>query len=574
MDPLAELRAALERLAEFRRRAGGPRKQKKVKVANRRPAKMGASAGCGTGAGGFKAGNNCAIEDGIPRKPLSQGGALKSANAKDDLARAKAMREKAAAKKAKKEAADKAKSEATRPQREAARLERKKSAEKQKRIGELRRTAAERKAQKGERDAAEKQSAAEAAAAKKAAMLQKIRIKKANEQLKVIEKPADRFSGQVDESIKKLPGETQVDFAKRRIDADMKRLHEEMDALETRLASERMALLQKKIDLDEAAANAQRQKQAYAQKIIGTDRHPRNPTKDETKEYDRLSGELTKAMKEREENLKRLDLLEKKYNDEAHELISDFVKSHNGGSLSKFDTDAQFANPDHIEKTRSMFAKQFKDNAKEAWSFLSKVSSPIHQQKGSDVKVKLDTDAGGADYDDIAQVARHGTLGSNGNYHTSAAVIVHEVAHGLHYGPRAPRLFDQQGRPMPDAQEKGIEWMNAPGYRARLAIKEDYDARVAKLRAENNGELENVVYHPERQNYRLWVPKGQHRRPRDESYLGYANQYADSENGNETGATEVISVGVEQMFRSARRFRSSHGSHFDLTLLFLAGRLH
>jgi hypothetical protein len=222
MDVLAELRAALERFAEFRRR---PRKQKKVKVANRRPAKMGASAGCGTGAGGFKAGNNCAAEDGIPRKPLSQGGALKGANAKGDLARAKAMREKAAAKKAKKEAADKAKSAATRPQREAK--------SKAKKIDYLRRKAAERKAQKGERDAAEKQAAAEAAAAKKAAMLQKIRIKKANEQLKVAGTP---------KSIKQELEELKLQKASESLKVvSAPSIRKELDALKARLAAEKKA---------------------------------------------------------------------------------------------------------------------------------------------------------------------------------------------------------------------------------------------------------------------------------------------------------------------------------------------
>jgi hypothetical protein len=181
MDELADLIAAL---ARFEERARKPKKRKKVKTTGR-PAKMGPSAGCGTGSGGFKAGNNCAKEDGIPQRPLSQGGALKGANAKDDFARAKALKEKAAAKKAKKEAADKAKSIATKPQREAAKVERKRAVEKQAKIDELRRAAAERKAQKGERDAAERKAAQEAADKKRSEMLQKIRITKANKKLEV-----------------------------------------------------------------------------------------------------------------------------------------------------------------------------------------------------------------------------------------------------------------------------------------------------------------------------------------------------------------------------------------------------
>jgi hypothetical protein len=224
MDVLAELRAAIERLAELRRRAGGgrPRKQKKVKMANRRPAKMGPSVGCGTGAGGFKAGNQCAKEDGIPQKPLSQGGALKKANAKDDIARAKALREKAAAKKAKKEVEDKAKSEAARPQREAK--------DKAKKIEYLRRKAAERKAQKGERDAAEKQAAAEAAAKKRAAMLQKIRVKKANERIQIAGTP---------KSIKQELQELKLARASLalKVVGTPKSIREELESLKARLAA-------------------------------------------------------------------------------------------------------------------------------------------------------------------------------------------------------------------------------------------------------------------------------------------------------------------------------------------------
>ena len=185
MDELADLIAAL---ARFEERARKPKKRKKVRTTGR-PAKTGPSAGCGTGSGGFKAGNNCAKEDGIPQRPLSQGGALKGANAKDDFARAKALKEKAVAKKAKKEADAKAKSIATKPQREAAKVERKRAAEKQAKIDELRRAAAERKAQKGERDAAERKAAQEAADKKRSEMLQKIRIKKANEKLTVAGTP-------------------------------------------------------------------------------------------------------------------------------------------------------------------------------------------------------------------------------------------------------------------------------------------------------------------------------------------------------------------------------------------------
>jgi hypothetical protein len=74
--PIAEelvraLDAAIETVRELRGRMGrGGRKPKKPKLTSRRPSKQGPSKGCGTGAGGFKAGNQCAKESGGgPEKP-------------------------------------------------------------------------------------------------------------------------------------------------------------------------------------------------------------------------------------------------------------------------------------------------------------------------------------------------------------------------------------------------------------------------------------------------------------------------------------------------------------------------
>lgn len=543
MDVLAELRAALERFAEFRRR---PRKQKKVKVANRRPAKMGASAGCGTGAGGFKAGNNCAKEDGIPRKPLSQGGALKKSDAKKDIAAAKALAQKEKAAKEQKMASD----------------------VKQRRIEGLRKSAAERKAQKGERDAAEKQAAAEAAAAKKAAMLQKIRIKKANEQLKVVEKPPDRFSGDADDSIQKSPGETQFEYAKRRVDADLKKLHQELDASEAKAESRRQDVLKRIESLEKDVRSRRDDAQNFARTILAGNR---KPTRDEVEQQKMLDKVKDDANKKLADAYRERNSIDSELAVEHHDIISDFVKSH-GKGLADFRAEDQFYDAAAIAKTRSKYAESFKENTKTAWSFLSKVSAPLHQEKGRSIRVKLDTEAGDADYNDITQISRHGVYGK-GEYNTSAGVIVHEIAHGLHYGPHVKTsAYGPDGRPRLPSVQDGYEWLQSPAYRARAAIKEDYDARVATLRSQNQQGLEQIVYHPERQNYKMWKPAGRDRQK--ESYLGYADQYCDAENGNATGATEVISVGIEQLYRNPRALRGVYRSHFDITILFLAGRLH
>lgn len=552
MDAIARLTAAI---AEARARMGGggrrrPGKNKKVKAVAR-PAKGGPSAGCGTGAGGFKAGNQCAKEDGIPRKPLGQGGALKKADPKADIALAKKLREKAAAKKARKEALDKAKSEAARPHRE-----------KQKRIDALKKEAARRKAEKGERDAAEKKAAAEAAAKKRAATLQKIRIKKANERLQVVEKPPGRFSGNADQSVSKNAAETQFEFARRRIGADLNKLHGELDTLETKADALIKASKVKLQELQEEAASIVRERQAFAGKITNGSR---KPTKDEVEEYDGMTARLAENRSKIREAEKAEAAIEERLRQESHDIISEFVKSHGNGAIS-VSAKNQFADKDALEATTSRLKDAFKQNAEKAWSFLNRTIAPVYQPKAEAITVRLDTSRGGADYNDVLQQARHGTKGRSGDYHTSDAVIVHEIAHGLHYGrysiPADPR--DKLSLPRVDQVSESI----------RNAIKEDYDARVAAFRAAHGGNIEQVVYHPDRQSYKLWKPRGESRRPLGESYLGYANQYADSEHATAIKATEVVSVGIEEVYRSPRKFRRLARSHFDLMMVFMSGRLH
>ena len=89
----------IEERAKRRKRKGrtGGRKALKKPKAARRPAKGGkANKGCGTGAGGFAPGNQCALEDGVPQP-------LKQVNVKKTRIKAKqlAVKEQAAAKAAK-----------------------------------------------------------------------------------------------------------------------------------------------------------------------------------------------------------------------------------------------------------------------------------------------------------------------------------------------------------------------------------------------------------------------------------------------------------------------------------------
>ena len=160
MDILAELRRAL---AEVRARMGGRKSQKKKKVrAPGRPAKTGRKTGCGTGAGGFGEGNDCAKEDGRPNVPKSFAQKGKQATAASLPATKEALIAKAAT------------------------LE---AAAKSAKISSARKKAAIRKKEKQAKESAEKQAADAARAKKRADTLQKIRIKKANDKVSVVGTP-------------------------------------------------------------------------------------------------------------------------------------------------------------------------------------------------------------------------------------------------------------------------------------------------------------------------------------------------------------------------------------------------
>lgn len=148
---------------------GGMRKPK----AKKRPGKVGrvnkfknsAGTGCGTGAGGFKAGNNCQKEDGVPNSPQ------KPYIAKSFAQKGKSG--KAASLPATKEAL-------------AAKAEALKGIQKSSKIAAARKKAAIRKKEKEAKAAEESKQRAEALAKKKAEMLKVIRKKRANEKLNIL----------------------------------------------------------------------------------------------------------------------------------------------------------------------------------------------------------------------------------------------------------------------------------------------------------------------------------------------------------------------------------------------------
>lgn len=208
MDVLAELRRAL---FEVRARFGGGRKaQKKKKVrAPERPVRTGRKTGCGTGDGGFGVGNNCAKEDGIPDRPMSAGGALKMPNVsklKKEIAQEKAAAAAAAEKQRRKDIRDKKKA------------------------------AIARKKAKDQKQSAEKQSADAARAKKRAQMLQKIRIKKANEKLNVAGTPKS-VKDQLDEAKASMQAKTAEASKQLTVASTPKSLKQEIEEAKLKKAS-------------------------------------------------------------------------------------------------------------------------------------------------------------------------------------------------------------------------------------------------------------------------------------------------------------------------------------------------
>lgn len=170
MSPLDRLAAAISRASlafwEQRARMGRMRKPKPKKKPGRvNKYKNAAGTGCGTGAGGFKAGNNCQKEDGIPNSPQTPYIAKSFAQ--------KSKSGKAASLPASKEAL-------------AAKEQALKGLLKASTIAAARKKAAIRKKEKEAKAASESKQRAEALAKKREEMLKTIRRKKANDRLNIV----------------------------------------------------------------------------------------------------------------------------------------------------------------------------------------------------------------------------------------------------------------------------------------------------------------------------------------------------------------------------------------------------
>lgn len=548
MDAALELARARARAAlELRARMGGGRGRKPKKQKGlARPAKVGPGAGCGTGKGGFQSGNVCAIEDGIPDKPktFAKGGALKKSNPKADREKAAKLKAKAAAKTAAKQSADKKKS-----------------------IEAKRKKAAIRKKQKAEKEAGDKKASEAAAAKKRQEMLQKIRVKKANKQIEVVGTPksvADQIKEaktslaskklvvvKTPKSIKeeleeiktsqkstvelppKNPGESTVDVVIRHNKTAFNRLHKNIDDIELRYADRIDAL---KKNLPELEENRSWYRDQIRKKTAERAKDPKSVSE---KEIADLAKDEARTGETIAETRKFVAKLESQKDADIRGAVTEFV-SKEGGGLSAANPRDQIV----LAVKRSSKESSFRESATEAYMFLNNSIGAVHQQALSGVRLRLDKGSG-AHYDDIIKSAVHKTGGQHSDYHTSPAVIVHEVTHGLHYGDGSP----------------GAK-------RAIAAIKDDYDTQNAKFLSENPG-AKKVRMSAARSGYFGYKKRGVFK-----SVLGYCDPYCDFENGNSTGATEVLTMGVQKIFEKPSWMRANHRRHFDLTMAWMAGMLH
>lgn len=690
----AAILAALAQAEQRARRAGGRgRKTKKLKGL-RRPAKAGAAnKGCGTGAGGFAAGNKCALEDGVPQKPVRKGGPLTKPSVSKTRKKAETLRRKAAQKQKEKEAKAKAGKD--------------KFAYEKKRA---RRRAAEKAAAEKKQEAARKQ----AAEAKRNRMLQSIRIKKANEKLEisdtgksiaqeieeakaalasnskevqaanaealastkktiedspiraVLERAQTEYVSAIKSSIKsgchtgdglcsptaegvatslsgryrddievseyfgaggprsrdhasvvvvdhgngvayevdvpettyqtrtpdggftlkqgvnvttkdvlvreldykefqlealeRKPGETDVDFLMRRKDRSVKSFEDEVDRIiksgEAKIAEARSY-----------AEKAEKLASETFDEYLSEARKSPEDGFDQAK-VDMLSRRLAADRKLSDEMDLQIRVKQRELRQGVHDALTEYV-SREAGGLATVDGKSRTV----VAMKSSKYKKRFLENADEAYDFLNRTLSPVHQEKLEAIELRLqkraDGGGGGAYYReeeiirkdrtkdwkpgqplyDIVpvQTAVSTTAGNNARYHTSTPVLVHEIAHGLHYGKRGS-----------DA-----------GSWAFRALAWQHRTKVETFRRENP-DATWETYHPERQSYEVLRKPGQtYESP---SNLGYSTSYADADHkSTPMQGIEVISTGVQEMFEDPSGFRKKYPYHFRLTAMFMAG---
>lgn len=511
MDILAELRRAL---AEVRARMGGRKSQKKKKVrAPGRPAKTGRKSGCGTGAGGFGEGNDCAKEDGRPNVPKSFAQKGKQATAASLPATKEALIAKAAT------------------------LE---AAAKSAKASSVRKKAAIRKKEKQAKESAEKQAADAARAKKRAEMLQKIRIKKANEKLQIQDKNFGLKKEKPDDGLpvfagKPLPdaarpGETRAEHLSRIHKQDLDVIHAEIEKIDKTLSTQ-LADITKARDAAKAAIATARER-LYDKNL-------------KEKERQELRAFFDKSYLEVEELGKQSMAAKDAANEKIHNIIGGFTRAYNAGKTAEVpkQSDVSFSLLPGGSKEGLSRAKA---KAEKSWAFFSKTLSPVHAPAFRDSLMVRQGSGGSHDVD-----KRVVTIGEDAGPET----FVHEYAHAIE--SLSPRTMS--------------------------AMSEDYKKRLSKFLAETPGAKVKRGY----VDYYEGPTRPSGNQSESESLLGYTKRYSDFGFNQSTisryaggvysqryqAGTEVFSTGAEELYRDPIGFSRTARGHFDATVLIFAGRM-
>ncbi len=386
----------IEERAKRRKRKGrtGGRKALKKPKAGRRPAKGGkANKGCGTGAGGFAAGNQCALEDGVPQP-------LKQVNVKKTRIKAKqlAVKEQAAAKAAKMKQAVKRVVKKMRDNGKKIKI--------QVASGKLKVTGTG-------------QNVADA-----------IKLMKADKDLKIVGTPKS-IKQQLEEMKKrreamrdtspKRAGETELEYQKRKNKPEWDKFERDTAATDKKFGLMKEELIEERADILRSEGDLQ----------LKVDKLERNKSTGGDKELEETYDKIYALRDKRYALEQEYNGLDAKHEEALMADLAKFTKSRSGSHVS-----AKFTN--NIDKKAgrtSKWKKPFEKNAKETEEWFSKHVSSDFQNELDDVRMFLSKSSSGSNFDRAhysgnLHSVHFGTLG-NAKHMTSKPVIAHELGHAM-----------------------------------------------------------------------------------------------------------------------------------------------
>ena len=496
---------------ERRGRLGGMKMKKRPKMGSPRgPILMGAFAGCGTGAGGFKPGNTCGKEDGIPQSP-------KLPTARKLQAEKEAIEAKIAA--------DKAKSEAKRKAKEAA--------DKEKSIQLKREKAAIRRQQRKLEKSRRKKEAAEKAA-KKAELLAKASEPKGHEY--------GTF-----EKLEKLPGETAVEFAVRSMKKDIDAAHASLHDIDMKSKSTAAELGK----AHEAALAEYKEKTAEWLR----EQHKKEPSQEDV-DHELIFIEpayrpqhLVEAERKVEAARKAIRSHRRAVAREYHEVVARLTSAHGGGRSGVPLEDSAYPEVVRPKKMKPLDGVGSRSRGRQ---FLADVVPSIHKKTIMTAKQKL-TGGGNGSYESKTHSVKYPA--------EDDSTMVHEYGHAIET-KRSSTL-----EALAEDYKKRLSSFFAENPNSGLVrhpIVRYYDGPE---RARPDGRK------PLRSGYRSHSSVlGYVSRYSDFGYDA-ATRASHGGDSRYLSGTEVFSTGLQAMYDNPVDFRTRARDHFNLTLVVLAGRL-